>query len=105
MFLHLGAGLVPSLTILATTTQISVGANASLVEHGKWGARVAEARVHRHVEASVTIEEHGALTVFLQTLLVNEKHGNLGAVLAGIKHLFGHVVVGIKGDGGLEELA
>ena len=103
LLLHLGAGLVPLLAILATTTQVGVGANAALVNHGEWGAGVAEARVHRHVEASVAIEEYGSLTVFLHALLVDEEHGNLGAILAGIEHLLGDVVLGVEGHLRLEK--
>ena len=100
---HLGARLVPLFAILATATQVGVGTDASLVNHGKWCARIAEAWVHRHVEAAISVEEHWSLAVLLHALLVDEEHGNLSAVLAGVEHLLGDVVLGIERHLGLEE--
>ena len=103
LLLHLGTGFVPLLAIFATTTQVGVGTDAALVNHGKRSACVAEARIHRHVETAITIEEHWSLAILLHALLVDEEHGNHRTILAGIEHLLGNVVVGIQGNLRLEE--
>ncbi len=94
---------MPLLAILATATQVHVGADAAAVHHGKQGAGVGEGGVEAHVEAAVTVEEGGALAVALEALLVDEEHGDAGSVLAVEEDLLGHIVVALEVDLGLEE--
>ena len=87
---------MPLLSIFAASAQVGVGADAAHVEHGKGRAAIRESGGHGDVETAVAIEEYGPLAVALESLAIDEEHGNLGPVLAGVEHLLGDVVGGVE---------
>ena len=85
---------MPGLAVLAAAAQVGRHINAALLQPGD--AAHAEARVHADVEAAVGIEDGGIFAVEFNAFFVYDEHGRLRAVLAGIEHLLGHVVVGVE---------
>ena len=101
LFLQLGAGNVPILAVLVAATQVHLGINAAILDEGQ--ARSAEARIERHVEAAVTVQEGRVVAVFLQAFLIGQEHRDFGTILRGDKDLLRNVVVRLEVDGGRAE--
>ncbi len=102
LFAH--AGLVPALAVLAAAPQVGHGVDAAAFqpEHH----RGAERRGHAGVEAAVGVQVGGVVAGERQALLVHDEHGNLRAVLRGVKHLLGLEAGRVEGElGATEQLA
>ena len=85
---------MPLLTVLATAAQVGQREHAALFQQQHTAG--AEAGGEADVEAAVGIQQGGVLAVLLHALFVHDEHGHLGAVLAGIEHLFGDELCGIE---------
>ena len=98
LLLEQHAALVPFLTELAAAAQVGHGVDAALFEQDDVGGR--EARGQGDVEAAVRVEHGRALAVHLEALLVDDEHGDHGAVFGGVEHLLALVSGRVKVDVG-----
>ena len=91
---HLRTGKMPFLAILAATTQHHMDVYSTILQerhtHGRERRRIA------HVEATITIHQHGILAVELHALLVGEEHRDAGSVLARAEHHLRGVVAQLE---------
>ena len=94
LFLELGAGFVPMLTVLASTSQIGHGVDPAHLHPSQSGD--GEAGLHGNVEPAVAIEECWSIAILLQTPSVSDEHGNSGAVLRVEEDLFNDEFLGLK---------
>ena len=94
LFLHLRTGYVPVFTILATTTQINLCIDTSILQERNTWCR--ETRIKADIETAVTIEIHRILTVFLKIFLISQEHRYLCAVLAGVEYLLRYKFIGVE---------
>ena len=58
--------------------------------------RRAERGRERHIESAVAVKQGGRGAIQLQTFLIGQEQGHTGSVFAGIEHLFGFELQGIK---------
>ena len=98
LLLQQHAALVPILTELAAAAQVGHGVDAALFEQDDVGGR--EARGQGDVEPAVSIQHRWALAVHLKALLVDDEHGDHGAVFGGVEHLLAFVSGRVEVDVG-----
>ena len=89
---------MPILTELAAAAQVGHGVDAALLEQDDVGG--GEARGQGDVEPAVRVEHGRALAVHLEALLVDDEHGDHGAVLGGVEDLLALVSGRVEVDVG-----
>jgi hypothetical protein len=94
LFVQQGAGFVPLLTVLAASAQVGHGVDAAHLHPLQSGDR--EPGAEGDVEAAVAVQQGGYVPVQLHILVTADEHRDLGAVLGGVEHLLGDVVLGIE---------
>src|SRR5262249_2762497 len=87
LFLLAHSCFVPLFAVLAAAAEIGNSDDETFLEQEDVESRVVGSQAD--VEASIRGQERRPLTVGSQTLLVNEKHRDLRAVLGGVPDLFG----------------
>ncbi len=85
---------MPCFAVFAASAQVGHGEDTAHFHPGK--ATDAEPGGEGNVEPAVAVEESGVVTVEFQPFFVADEHGDAGAVLAGVEHLGGLVVIGIE---------
>ncbi len=79
------AGLMPFLTVFTTAAKIREDIDAAHVEPGDIGGAIGWRE--RDVESAVGVEISGVGTVEFDAFLVDDKHGDFGAILGGREDL------------------
>src|SRR6185437_4788798 len=87
---------MPCFAEFATAAQVSDGVEPSLLNPPR--DEGIESRCKAHVEAAVTIEDRGSMTVRLEIFLVNERHRYFGPIFGVVPDLLGGVLLGAERD-------
>src|SRR5580693_9512721 len=91
---------MPLFAVLATAAQIGRSIDEPLLQQRQ--TQRIEFRGNSDVEAAVPVEQGGIASIELQPPFVNQKHGDPGAVFAGVEDLHRFIVLGREAlDGGL----
>ena len=95
LLLQQHASLVPRLTKLSPAAKVGHGIDAAAFK--KRDVARAEARRQTDVEPSIGVEQGGVAAVLLNSLFVDDEHGDSGSVFGDIPLLMGLKIVRIEG--------
>ena len=85
LLLQLHPRLVPRFAVFAAAPQIGRSIDKPLLQQGQ-AQRIKFGR-NGDVEAAISVEQRGIVSIELQSALENQKHRHPGAVFAGVEHL------------------